>query len=257
MNPENAVEGGGKLINDADVTIIGADYTDEWQYPNSDTFAFGFLLTMETDEPWGDDELTEHTQFYSAGQGDKFTITNKGRSLEPTSGATGLGKGCRANLFFTSLIEAGFPADKIENDTSLMLGTVMHVQRLPLPKGAFGGGKDDSGREKTYLACTQVISHPHQPNSPRTAKAIKKATKKSVKVDSGGNSDDPTKMVMGILSNAGGTLEIPAFYQLVFDALESNPNRNTVIKQMGASDNEFLSEGPWNYDAESNTIGLG
>ena len=208
---------------------------------------------METEEPYGDEGLTEHAQFYSAGQSGNFDIINKGRSLEPTAGATGLTKSCRANLFFTSLIEAGFPADKIDNDTSLMVGTVMHVNRLPLPKGSFGAGKDDSGREKTYLACTKVISHKFQPDS----KTSRKATKKSAKVTEGGNSSDPTKMVMRILTKAGEVLEIPDFYQAVFDALEQDPNRNNVIKQMGADDNAFLTDGPWNYDAENNTIGIG
>jgi hypothetical protein len=50
-------------------------------------------------------------------------------------------------------------------------------------------------------------------------------------------------------------MEVPDLYQAMFEALKDDPNRNSVIKQVGKSENAFLKDGPWNFDGT--TISLG
>ena len=59
---------------------------------------------------------------------------------------------------------------------------------------------------------------------------------------------------MGILATQK-SLEVPDLYQAMFEQLKDDPNRNNVIKAVGADDNAFLKDGPWKFDGTTVSLG--
>ena len=113
----------------------------------------------------GDDQA--HEQYYSAGDPSKFAPSPDGKALTSLTGsATGLNASTNALAFLTSLVNAGFPEDKIGNDVSIFDGTVVHVNQVAQPKRA---GLKDQKRGKTYLLVTKIVRLPWEA-APASAK---------------------------------------------------------------------------------------
>lgn len=243
FNPDTFLEGGGGLLDDVDVKIDSVLFDRDCTYGGRITDpVFAFVVNMTIQNP--SEEHTEdpsHVEYYSAGSRDFFAIEADGHGLTPLGSSTALRKSCKASQFFTSLVNAGFPADKLDESIGTIEGLLCHLSQKPVPKGSFGGTHDDQGRPKTILLCDTV-------NLDGTQVAGDSAAASTGKVPAG---SDPTAMIMGILAKAGKPLEIPDLYQLMFAELKDDPNRNNVIKAVGAGDNKFLKDGPWTFDGTS------
>jgi hypothetical protein len=195
-----------------------------------------------------------HVQYYSAGNRDFFDVIDNGHDLDPLGNATTLRKSTKAAQFLKSVINSGFDASKLDTMEALE-GQVIHISQQAVQKGAYGGTHDDQGRPKTILLCDKVYGAKEAKTlqaGTGVTKAKTTAKPKTNAVDSAGS--DPTTIIMSILATHK-SMEVPDLYQAMFEALKDDPNRNSVIKQVGKSENAFLKDGPWNFDGT--TISLG
>ena len=75
--------------------------------------------------------------------------------IVPIAGATGLNVNTNAVAFISSIVNAGFPEDKLANDISIFNGMGAHVNQVAQPKRP--GLKKPEGQEgKTYLLVTKI-----------------------------------------------------------------------------------------------------
>ena len=243
FNPDTFLEGGGGLIDDVDVIIDKVQLDRDCTYGGRITdpvFALVVNMTVQnpTDEHADD---PSHVEYLSAGNRDFFAIDADGHGMTPLGSNTALRKSCKASQFLVSLVNAGFPADSLDDSIGNIEGLHCHLSQKPVPKGSFGGTHDDQGRPKTILLCDTV-------NLDGTQVAGDSASAATGTVPAG---SDPTAMIMDILAKAGKPIEIPDLYQAMFEQLKDDPNRNNVIKAVGAGDNKFLKDGPWTFDGTS------
>lgn len=250
FNPDDFIEGGGGLLDDVDVKITEAIFDRDCTYGGkiSDP-CLAMQLTMEILNPTEEhaDDPT-HVQYFSAGNRDFFEVCDNGHDLEPLGSQTTLRKNTKAAQFLTSVVNSGFNVTQLETIGDLE-GAVMHLSQQAVGKGAFGGTHDDLGRAKTILLCDKVYDA-------KEAAALAAGTgvatpisqaEAAAKLGLGTGTSDPTEIIMGILKTTK-TIEVPDLYQAMFESLKNDPNRNAVIKSVGADDNAFLRTGPWKFD---------
>ena len=247
-NPDDFIEGGGGLLDDVDVKIIECIFDRDCTYGGkiSDP-VLAMQLTMEILNPTEEhaDDPT-HVEYMSAGNRDFFEVIDNGHDLDPLGSQTTLRKSTKAAQFLTSVIQSGFDVTQLDNIGGLE-GAVLHLSRQEVGKGAFGGTHDDQGRAKTILLCDKVYTA-KEATALATGTGVTVAGPAVEATPSTGTSD-PTEIIMGILKTAETmSIEVPDLYQAMFAAMQNDPNRNAVIKSVGANDNAFLKDGPWKFD---------
>jgi hypothetical protein len=260
LRPSDAQQGG--FLDDADVTILGSRFT-VWDYQGKGEPTVALKVSMQAD---GDEQV--HEQYYSAGRPDKFQPTEDGKTIEPLGGATGLNVSTNALAFLTSLVNAGFPEDRLGEDASVLEGAVVHVNQVAQPKRP---GLKDQKDGKTYLMVTKIIRLPWEAAPHKAAPAAKgaPATKKAAPVavaiaapatpaaaaapaaESNGNMVEKARAtVVGILAEKGGTIPKGKLPTEAFRALASDPDRNAVVSLVYKEDFlvESAASGAFGYD---------
>lgn len=233
FNPDTFVEGGG-LIDNVDVKWTGLKiqkgYKDG-EYGNATVVK----VTMDTGED------AEHEELYSCGT-----------QCEPNEAGTGMedgGKVGRSTKFASlidSLIGAGFPKNKIENDLTMFEGLECHMVRVIVPerKGLERPARPD-GRvfKETVLLVDSITKLPWEKKK-QTAPAKGKTTAPQASEDEiEGKAQDA---VIGVLESNPKGIDKKALTKLLFADLKDDPDRTAII-QLTYKDS-FLKEGPWTYE---------
>lgn len=219
----------------------------------------------------------EFTQYFSMGSGKDWVPSNDGKRLVAVGTASTLKTGSNGALLMASLVNSGFPEDKIGDDISMFDGLVAHMERQPapkrsgLPKREVAEGAE--AREATVLVVTAIIKLPWEKAStkPAGAPATKKAAAKpkaaaksapasvapvSVEVPEGGgdvgSSDAATaasEFVMGVLMENPDGVERKNLPSLAFKALAGLPTAVRAEACKLVYDEAFLSgeDKPWAY----------
>lgn len=175
LRPSDAQAGG--FLDDVDVVLTSLRFV-VWDYQGKGEPTVALKVDML------DAEERVHEQYYSAGSPDKLIPNDDGRAVLPLGEATGLNASCNAIAFLTSLVNAGFPEDKIGNDIGVFDGTVAHVNQVAQPKRT--GLKTPQKEGKTYLLVTKIVRLPWEaapaaaPKAAKGAPAPKNATPKPV-----------------------------------------------------------------------------
>src|SRR5580765_707999 len=142
----------GSFLDDVDVTLKECRFVI-WDYMGkAERPSVALKVTMEEVEV----PLT-HEQYYSAGDPNKVTPSPDGKTLIPQAGATGLNNNTNALAFIASIVNAGFPEDKLGSDASVFDGMGVHVRQVAQPKRA---GLKDQKEGKTYLMVEKIIHMP-------------------------------------------------------------------------------------------------
>lgn len=251
LSPETFVEGGG-LVDDVDLTIQEAKFI-MWDYNGKIPQATPALcLSMLAEE----DEKIE--QYYSMGSSKDWMPSDNGKQLLSVGQATAIRKTSNGGIFLTSLVDAGFPVEKLGDDITVLEGLQAHMIRVPAPKR--GGLKQDERKyEQTILVVSEIITMPGDKKKPTGAPKGAKTSKTTVasstggnaakiKSESGGGDDVAEKATTQILSllEASGSIAKKDIPGKLFQTMKNDPDRNTVIKMV--FDDEFLSSGPWVYE---------
>lgn len=262
LNPEDFTEGGG-LIDDVDVTITEArfemfDYQGAAKEP-----APSLKLSMDID---GD----EMDQNYSMGNSKDWMPSDDGKQLLAVGRATQIRMSSNGGILLKSLLDAGFPADKLGDDISILDGLQAHMIRVPAPerKGVKKTEKQKEREERygppTILVVGEINTLPWEKSRPKGApKAAgkkapaKTASKKEVASDDGDSDIDAraSEVLMALLAENGGELARKDVPVKAFQALAKDPDRSSIVKRVFEED--FLSaEGqPWSYDDGTVTLG--
>jgi hypothetical protein len=207
-----------------------------------------------------DDSGDETDQYWSMGNAKDWIPSDDGKRLVAVGSATTLKTSSNGAILLTSLVNAGFPEDKIGDDISVFEGMVAHMVRIPAPKrpGLKKRVRED-GREfeDTVLTVGEIISLPWEKKkakgAPKGKAAAKGAPKKAAAkpaADAGADddvNDAAVAFMMGALAEAGDDgltkKELPT---MAFQALKDDPNRNAIVQLVYQDD--FLANGPWNYE---------
>jgi hypothetical protein len=257
----------GAFLDDVDVTLKECRFV-LWDYMGKAKTSVALKVTME--EP---DGIT-HEQYYSAGDPEKVTPSPDGKTLVPQAGATGLNANTNALAFIASIINAGFPEDRLSTDVSVFDGLGAHVNQVAQPKRQ---GLKDQKEGKTYLLVTKIARLPWDapaakpakgaPAAARTAapKATPAPAPTATMSQAGGNgngvADELTEKarvtVIAILTEKGGTIPRSKLSQEAFRLLASDPDRNAIVKLV--YDDVFLqqsvAEGVFGFDGATVTLG--
>jgi hypothetical protein len=252
LKPSDAIAGGGGL-NDADVTITQArfrlwDYNGAIQVP-----VLGLSIDFETEDGG------KANQVYSAGDTKHFVPSDDGRQAIPVGKLEGLNENTNCMAFLASLVNSGFPEDKLGDDISVIEGTKVHIDQVPQPKrpGVSGGDKN-----KTLGIVTKLLGLPNEGTKAGKAKVSKAATKgqpvaQTQASPATNGAEDPDAIhgetvghILSILAAKGGSVEKKALSNELFKLVQKDPNRNKIMA-LGFKD-EFLNgamgEVPFSYN---------
>lgn len=268
LKPSDAVAG-GIMLDDVDVLIKRCRFR-LWDYNGTiPTPVLGLSVTFE-DENDG----SESEQVYSAGDTKFFVPSEDGSEATPVGTHTNLQDSTNAMAFLVSMVNAGFPEDKIADKVSIFEGSRVHVKQQPQPKRkGLVGAKEN----KNILLVSKINSYPWDKAAakPKAAPAMGKTAgapamgtagpapvqtaQAAAPAATGGNGEATdlqtraTEMMIGILSAKGGTILKTQIAQEAFKILAADPQRNQLV-QLVYSD-AFLKAGPWQFDGQTVSFG--
>lgn len=266
LAPSNQQEATG-LIDNVDVTfnevrVVLWDYNGK--VPN---------LTPALQVTMGLDDDSVQVQYYSLGKATDWQPNEDGTQIVAVGKATGIATNSNAALLINSLVNAGFPENKVTDDVRFLEGLKVHMARVPAPKrgGAPKPPRED-GRvfEDTVLVAESIISFPWDKKSttpkgkPATAgtTAGKPATAKTTapaaaaQTEAGGDDDIDSRcqaFMLEILAENGNSIAKNQIPGLMLKKAAKDPDKNTMVSR--AFQDAFLSAGPWEFQNGKVTLG--
>ncbi len=247
LGPSGFVEGAG-LLDNVDVKFKKVRF-EMFDYGGKSISAVP-ALKIEMEQEDG----SSAEQYFSAGSAADWSPSKDGTKLVSVGNARGINKGCNMAILINSIIEAGFPEDKITDDCTVFEGMEVHVIRVKAPerKGIVKQPRADGKEyEQTNLVVDAIHKLPWETKK-GGSKGTSKASTGASNEESEGEESFEDKMfgiVLGVLSDAGDKpIDKKALSQKVFVAMKGDADRNKGA-QMAFND-EFLSSGPWDFDGE-------
>lgn len=237
------MQAGGGLWSDIDATITGAKFmitTFDGKVPEGRV-----VLELNVDDDAGEG----HEQMLSCGNG-KFTPSEDGGTLE---GSGKINNGSNFGQFIISMVNAGFPENKLDDDIGILVGTKAHFERVAAPKRS-GMTKAPRADGKTYedtiLVVTKILQLPW--DAPKKGKAMAKvagkpaAGKAAVKGTDNDVASEATDAVMEVLSGNPEGMTKQQLAKALFQVVKGNTNASAIVKM--CYDEEFLGSGPWSFE---------
>jgi len=272
LRPSDAQAGG--FLDDADVTAKTLRFV-LWDYGGKAPMSIALKVDME------DDEGKIHEQYYSAGDPTKMQPGTDGKAIVPIAGATGLNVNTNAVAFISSLVNAGFPEDKIGNDISVFDGIGVHVNQVAQPKRP-GLKKPEMGEPKTYLLVTKINRLPWEAAPKPVAKGAPAAAKPAVPTgprpvpppaaaaaapaaapveasasDNGNLVEKARATVLAILAEKGGAILKTKLPTEAFRTLSNDPDRNAIVTMVFQDGfiAAAVADGAFAFDGQQITLG--
>jgi len=253
LNPDSFVEGGG-LIDDVDVTFKEVSF-EMFDYNGKSAPAPAMKVVLDV----AGDEMT---QYYSMGTAKDWIPSEDGKQLLSVGSATSIRLSSNGGIFLKSMVDAGFPGDKLGDDISILTGLQAHMIQVPEPQRSLKKTKEQEEKEakfgpKTILVVSAINRLPWEKSTPAGAKGKAKpaagtkpaaakpaAAKTEAAAEGGGVQDKATEFILGVLAEAGTVMkkELPA---KIFAQFKDDPDKNEMVKTVFSDD--FLSAGPWSY----------
>lgn len=232
FKPSDMSEGGG-LLDDFDGTITEAR-TVMFDYQGSGPSTPSILLKIKTE----DGEAID--QNWSVGKASDWQPSEDGKKLIPIGRATSLVASSNAGILMASIVNAGFPEDKIGDDISVLEGLKAHFIRVPAPerKGIVQTPRADGKTfEKTILTVSRVLQLPWDAAKPVAAKVTPPKGKPAASskpaaaaASTGDIQAEAVGILLAILSDNDGTVEKKALPGLVMKAAADNPNKSKLVQ---------------------------
>ena len=252
LRPSTFSAGGG-LIDDIDVEIVRARFVRYDFEGKSDSGEKLCILGVLKDA-----DGNEHPQYWSAGDLQYF-VPSEDPKNEDLNGITCvqvgakevLNGGTNAAIMLNSLVQAGFPEDKLDDgDLRHLEGLTGHVNRVPQPKRN-NIAKKEGQRDPMVLIFTSIKTLPGETKkSTTTGKATSAKPNGSAKPAAAAapasNGADPalveelTGELIGLFASEGvSELKKVELSKKLFGLIDkSNPNKNKLIAM--ASRDEVL-----------------
>jgi hypothetical protein len=225
-----------------------------------------------------------HEQYYSAGDPEKIVVSPDGKRVDMPNApdAKGLVQSTNAIAVVTSIINAGFPEDRITDDVSVFDGLVCRVNQIAQPKRP--GLKDQ--KDRTYLMVTKILRLPWESAPVPVAKGAPSTTAKGAPtkkaapalftpsaaplpaptlvptpapvaaaesetpVDDNGLRDKAKATILQILAEKGGTVAKAKLPTEAFRALSHDSDRNAVVTLVFQEPflRQAAADGTFSYD---------
>jgi hypothetical protein len=173
LRPEDAVVSSG-FLDDEDVIIKTVraemfDYAGQRANDPSPAIAVEYCR---------DGEDKSNKQYYTAGSSKHQIPSADGKTfdnLRPNpEEQNGFPENCNAIMWLQSIINAGFPTDKLGDDLSVFDGMAVHVNQVPAPERTGLSGTKD----KTILIVTKINALPGEKKA-KSKSTVKTGTKGS------------------------------------------------------------------------------
>jgi hypothetical protein len=236
FKPSTFIEGGG-LMDNVVVTwkecrAVMWDYNGRIQTPNP---ALKVALVAEDGQ--------ETDQYWSAGSDKEWAPTDDGLKLKSKGSNPGIIKSSNMGLLMKSLLDSGFPEDKMDDKVTTFEGLVAHMVRVPAPERR-GLTKSPRADGKTYdatiLVVDEIVKLPWE--------------KKEVVAEKKGEDDDlkmkARDLVMELLAENPKGLTKKALAAAAFKRLPKDDPNRTAVFQLLYKD-EFLADGMWEFDGNT------
>jgi len=148
-----------------------------------------------------DDEGSEYTQHYSAGDPNRFQPSKDGKTLEALTESVNLSKSSNYYILMNALINAGFPENKLGDDLSVLDGLYTHNIGLPEPKrSGLVRETTEGARERVISVPDSIIKLPWENKGRAATKG--KAAVAPAEEDAGDAEADALTMVTEMLADA-------------------------------------------------------
>ena len=247
MRPSSYVAGGG-LLDNVDVT---------WKKVRFEMFDYGGKVQatpcLKVDMELEDGSEVE--QYFSAGSAADWNPSKDGTKLVAVGNAKGINENSNMAILVNSLIEAGFPEDKLDDDCTVFEGMNTHVIRVKAPerKGLSNTNTRSDGRtfDRMNLVVDTINKFPWDKKTTKAAGGSGGGTAK--KEEAGDDVEErATEVVREVLGEATGPMDKKTLSTKVFNAMKGDPLRNKVSQL--AFNEDFLSNGPWTYNGKTITL---
>jgi hypothetical protein len=246
MNPRDMSQGGG-LWDNIDAILTSATFFN-WDKAAGAVYAKVVVK---------DDDGVEYEQNISCGKGD-FGPSNDGSRLELTKDNATLNSGSNFGIFLTSMINAGFPEDKVTDDITVFVGGKYHFDRIAAPKRSIEGRKESKYEDKV-LVVTKVLALPGEKKAAKgAAKGPQKSVPKAKPGDDDGGNEIATlakETVMSVLLEAGEPLGKAALAKAVGAQLDGHPLKSKVVVMVFQE--AFLGGDTVDWTYEGGMVSLG
>lgn len=233
LKPSEASEG---LLDDVSVEWVKVKFTT-WDYQGKAAATVPALcVSLKTTEG------EEADQYYSMGRADDWVPSDDGKRLLPVGRASKLSKSSNGMLLLGSLIDAGFPEDKITDDCSVFQGLECHMLRQKQPKRT---GLEGARADATILLVSEIHKLPWEKAKSAPAKGKKAEEKGGDEVDV---TAEATDAVLQVLAEEESVTK-KQIATKVFKIVKSHPQKSAITSLVYS--NEFLESGPWEFDGET------
>lgn len=266
LRPSDAQQGG--ILDDVDVVALEHSF-ELWDYGgNIDVPVPALKIKFQTE----DGNTVE--QFLSAGDQKFFVPSDDGKRLVCVEGSKrrGLNETCNALMYLKSLVDAGFPEEKIGADVSELNGYKVHVNRIDAPKrGGLLKTETKSDRKPTVLIVTRLHylpwdeaakvatapakTAPKTAAAPKAAAAAPKAAPKTAPaVAAGDAAADAKKAILTVAMEAGGSIARADLTPAIFQFFAKDVAKRKVVMPLILKP-EILeaSDAGYSYDGETIT----
>lgn len=265
LKPSDAVAGGGG-IDDVDVVIKACRFR-LWDYNGTiQTPVLGLEVT------YLEDDGSESNQVYSAGDMKHFVPSEDGSEAVQVGKHPNLNDSTNAMAWMVSMVNGGFPEDKIGDKVSIFEGARVHVNQVPQVKRK--GLATPQANDKLILLVSKVLALPWDAKAKATAPKTTKAAPVAVAAKAAQAqvaapmaaapaangelsplNDQAVSAMIGIIVTKGGAIVKAAIAQEAFKVFATDPNRNALV-QLVYSDAFLKQEGaPWTFDGSTVSMG--
>lgn len=115
-------------------------------------------------------EKQPNVQNYTVGKADHRIPSDDGTRFKVFNGKSGLPKDSNGLKFVTSIINAGFPLDKLSDDLSVFENMKVRLRSEALPK------TDQTSKDKTIILVSEIVKLPWENTEKPAAKGAAKAS---------------------------------------------------------------------------------
>jgi hypothetical protein len=243
FNPDDFTAGG--LLDDITVKLNHTFVLYDFEGKSTSGEAEPCLKIELTDIDTGEDY---QPQYLGAGKASAWLPSEDGKSLVPVGDKAALVKSSNLAIYFTEMINAGFPKNKLTTSISCLDGIVAHMVRKELP--ARSGvkstktGKDGKEYAKTILVPDRIVSLPGEKGAAKGKTAAKTTTAAATNVDV---TEAANQFVIGLLAEKGGKFQKKDIPQAIMKV--DKEIRPELLKLVYANDNFLASggNGMWTY----------
>lgn len=237
IRPDEAAEGGG-LIDDfdgeiTDMRFIMTDFNGKVQEAVP---VCRVVYGVEGEE---------YDDLLSVGGKNDFAPDESGRGLNKLGSKAVLTKTCNYVVFINSLVESGFPLNKLdEGDVSSVIGVKGHFLRKVIDHGF--KKKKDGDRPDTVMVCTKVLTLPGKGGT-----AVKTRTRTKAKVAANPELAETVAIIIqGVVIENDGNVAKKSLMSALFKSadMKSLGSDKTAAMKLASSDAFLKEREEWTYE---------